>query len=356
MPVLETYNTIIAFTRIHQDLFRILDDKIFSDLTPGRLHPEKVITHALAVLREAGYFERDAHYNDLPESAIGVMSLNDFQMKSPLFKHFVLAAFLRYAPNILNIDPDTYKELISSEVKKVPLAVLKELPYTSFMFALSEPMNFEYRASYMTCTAVHVGVSAGNLALFTFIQPDGDATSIWLDVEGEELLDLQDRNTALIALREESIKTMIANGGQLSDENTLDAYLIDDFNQPIIQIAWKITLFLASKNRDIAGKSVTVAQTKTKRGMKFFPLATPNILEVGYRIGKGLRDFKKYKAEVLSAHALGGKMSPHMRRAHYRNQPYGPRDKPTHWDLIWVSECFINKELIEQMQAVVQPV
>lgn len=125
-----------------------------------------------------------------------------------------------------------------------------------------------------------------------------------------------------------------------------------------------LLLYLCSTAAEIGtGERRPIARPtpkQTKHGPRYFPPDTPTTWDVGVRIGAALR--AAYHREQLGQDSApsGGRVRPHVRRAHWHTYLLGPRDDPAgqRRELRWIPPIGIGIADSDQddLPAVIHPV
>lgn len=97
--------------------------------------------------------------------------------------------------------------------------------------------------------------------------------------------------------------------------------------------------YLCSANADVSVSYSPRGNVKRKRDN----MSRATWHEVGYRIGAEIRRYRKEQKERRPH--LGGKVRPHMRRAHFHHVFTGPRDGDRRLELRWYPPILVNGKL-----------
>lgn len=88
-----------------------------------------------------------------------------------------------------------------------------------------------------------------------------------------------------------------------------------------------LALYIATQN-DISNKSgarpVRPVPQKTKKGVRMYDPSTPQIWDVGVRMGSELRQAKQVIEAAKAAGSIGGAVRPHIRKPHWHSYRTGP--------------------------------
>lgn len=99
-----------------------------------------------------------------------------------------------------------------------------------------------------------------------------------------------------------------------------------------------LLLYMCSITADFGHYSTSFPNPiKTKRGYRIFPPPTPNIVEVGDRLGKILRASKG--GTSTAENNTGKSVAPHLRRAHWHGYWSG---NPRKFDIRWMHPILVN--------------
>jgi hypothetical protein len=118
------------------------------------------------------------------------------------------------------------------------------------------------------------------------------------------------------------------------------AEIVAPYVTPLISLV----LYLCSENHEtvldnklISENNRFVQPTKTKRGLRFFAVEKPSFYEIGYRVGKTLRQYD-YDKPSSESH----KTRPHIRRAHWHTYLTGKRTEVQIPSIKWLPPIFVN--------------
>lgn len=149
----------------------------------------------------------------------------------------------------------------------------------------------------------------------------------------------------------------IVEGGTIKDSiDALHKYLIPANSQISIDdaktemtaplLAMQVVLYLQAQNADIKKppkQKSNKLKSKPPKKRTSEKLKTPEIVRVGYKVGRVLRDYEN--SETKSA-GTGGRKRPHSRRGHWHHFWTGSKNNPDERKLIikWVAPTIIHKD------------
>jgi hypothetical protein len=137
--------------------------------------------------------------------------------------------------------------------------------------------------------------------------------------------------------------------------NTGDPTILRGDSVRCLQRTLSLLLYLTSVDPDLIGTARTVKGTKTRHGVRLFCPQTPQIWEVGTRIGPALHTSRlQYDASKRSDR--GGTVRSHVRKAHWHRFRWGPRDKPARLRTKWLPPLFVNVGAGDELAAVIRRV
>lgn len=135
----------------------------------------------------------------------------------------------------------------------------------------------------------------------------------------------------------------LAAGGQ----RYLGSY---DYWNALLSKLLTLVIYICAVNADIRNSDGTdrlpckPRPKRTKRGYRLFPASNPSVWEVGYHIGPALKAARaRTDSQRPDTPGSGTRNKPraHLRRGHFRNQPYGPRNNP-HYRVKWIYPTLVG--------------
>jgi len=159
--------------------------------------------------------------------------------------------------------------------------------------------------------------------------PNGDMYNFYAPIDGCETI--QETITA--------IQKEMSPAGQEMSEMDARAQVL-----PVLA-AMQIVLYLQAQNADIQKPPQTKKKKKGKK-KKAAPrtqTAPPEIVRIGYRVGRALREYRQSERAPTST---GKSKRPHSRRGHWHSFWTGPKSKPELRRLIvrWVAPMMIHRD------------
>lgn len=139
-----------------------------------------------------------------------------------------------------------------------------------------------------------------------------------------------------------------------------------EYRHALLSKLLTFVIYICAVNADIRNSDgsdrlpVKPQPKRTKRGYKIFAPSNPSLWEVGYRVGPALKAARaRTDPEPSDTAGSGTKSRPraHLRRGHFRNQPYGPRDNP-HYRIKWIYPTLvgINQDELDNLIPTVRKV
>lgn len=123
---------------------------------------------------------------------------------------------------------------------------------------------------------------------------------------------------------------------------------------PMVEPLISVTLYLCSANKELRSSRGDnsqphrpQAQRSKKKGARLKAAEKPELWQVGYRLGAGLRAARATASEEGGDGRAGRGKAPHLRRAHYHHYWTGPRKDPKKRKVIlkWLDPILVNAGL-----------
>jgi len=206
----------------------------------------------------------------------------------------------QYSKSVYEFDPDIYESLIDAGISgNIPDEVLFHLP--------------EWCVYIKTPNLVFMGEDV--LGFFAHLEDDVKTRKMELRI----VLHFNDALHSLPLLLDNT--TIEASWNHLMTKSGLQLTQDDEELVGLFKKIVPLILYLCTDAPEFKGSSNNMPSnatpTKTKKGLKLFPVDKVRTWKVGYEIGDAIR----------SAHKrAGGKKSPHLRRAHWHHFWTGKRD------------------------------
>lgn len=248
----------------------------------------------------------------------------------------VALATWRITQGIYKFDSDLYKSLWETSLdEKLPIEVFYRLPEWC--------VYVESPAQYRWCRILLYGF---------FVHLEWDANS-----GRTELRFLFDTEKGFIPqilhLTSLTITECLKSVWNEARKNTgieLSPQYIPELRNAIIPFI-SVTLYLCSQAADIydlknkRDRPGNPKPTKTKKGMRVFPVSEKTTWLVGYRIGASLRKVYSHIDSAKNIESTGGVRSsprPHIRRAHWHSYWTGPKTGPQKVVLKWLPPSLVS--------------
>lgn len=259
----------------------------------------------------------------------------------------------RMTQGIYRIDPTLYAALIDTPLAgDLPAQVLMRLPeWCIYVETPGLPIAGVDGSTY----------TARGMWARCYEDADAQVLVVAIDVPEAETLECQ--HIPLGRSLTESLQELVRDWRNSGVHTPTEAELGTALGY--IAPAINLLLYLCS-TVDIAGTGQpgNPTPTRTKRGPKLFPAATPRAWDVGVRMGSALR--AAYAAvDAGGAHGQGSTVRGHVRRAHWHGFRSGPRLRADgsaipadarRFELRWLPPIPVNLPDLDTMPSVIRPV
>jgi hypothetical protein len=237
---------------------------------------------------------------------------------------------------IYSIDADLWAELGETDDSvTIPAGLLTHLPHPDPFVAFPEPLDIPLdnglvqRVSgfFLTGRRVVGGLGAtqqsthgpgtnayGLLVCGLVHNPDGSPLILTDGVQD-------------IALTRLTIQDGMTIGEMVEESSARFLSLADDFTDwqahlpAMLRAVMSTLVYLCATNADL--RPVPVPPRKTKSGRRVKDTNATRVVEVGYRLGAALREYRSQASGEGSA-GTGRKVAPHVRRSHFHTYRVGP--------------------------------
>jgi len=210
---------------------------------------------------------------------------------------------------IYRFDPALSAALVDTPLDKLPTEALYRLPLWG-VYIESPNIAWDVETIHGLFAHLEHDAQTGRNELRLLYDTEESLIAQPLHIDHETI------TAAVDASLNESRRQMINKGKTL-----LSSMMPDSLNADLVKVcrpAISLLLYLCSESADVDKAVSNTQPQKTKRGWKIFPPNAPQVVNVGSRIGKALRD--AYQDEQTGTrHHQDGRQPPrpHIRRAHY---------------------------------------
>ena len=209
----------------------------------------------------------------------------------------------RFSKGVYKVDPTVEELILDSEVRRIPREVLKYLP--------------EW------CVYIKTETVPG-LDGFFFNSHQGEGLAFM-----QFLLCYRDRNEM------HSIPLLDTVQESLEASDTVTLVQTEEEVLDILQRLLHLVLYLCAENAEIGPVRPTPARPQRRKRYRIPPRIRE--WEVAYRLGPELRRAQAHPSEV-EGWVTGARKRPHVARAHFRNQAWGP--SYSRHRLTWIAPQF----------------
>lgn len=268
----------------------------------------------------------------------GVSPSNFLQIDRAITAGVMLASW-RMSKGVYLFDQALATALESSSISAVPTEVIFRMPEQCLYIPVNwSPLPSPFGRIHGFFAQIQLYQEGETPQLAICFDTDSGDISSWVDLApGAEILEL-------VKLLDEEV------GGHAA--STILA-------EPTRR-ALPLLLYLCAEEPDIDGvPRGEVQPTRTKRGLRWFPLDKITTWNVGVRLGAVLR---KTHQDAAVANENGGQAHgrprPHLRRAHFHKYWTGPKDRPNERRVAcrWVYDTLVNAKRADDLVETVRPV
>ena len=258
-------------------------------------------------------------------------------------------AVWRLTQGIYQFDPTLFESLQHSELKgKFPVELLYRLPEWGLYVPLPQTTELYggirtvgFFASLWFAPKEMVAPAPGGVQLHIALHLEsGEVYPVALWLQGD-----------LNSIMESGFEYLKAHGHPKIDPDPEETSEHNRSNAFII----KLLLYLCSEKPDLSGLVGPPTPQKMRGGEeRIFAAQSPHLIEVGYRLGAGIRRARELEGTHDNSGRRGLPKTPHIRKAHYQLYWTGVgRTVPiTHW----VSAMLVNMPILDEQFSTVRPV
>ena len=147
--------------------------------------------------------------------------------------------------------------------------------------------------------------------------------------------------------------SLMATIGEMAETVGLD----ETMSEILVQILFRLLLYVCTTNADVCTETVYRKSTKAKGASRKNPDRKPyKVWKCGFRYGIALQKQQSERVQSVAT-GTGAEKKPHSRRGHYHHFWVGKRDSEERKLILkWVNPTYIHSELVFDNQAIVHKV
>jgi len=237
-----------------------------------------------------------------------------------------LAAW-RVSQGIYRFDKDVFSSLINTEINKLSLEVFYRLP--EWCVYIEAPLFIKFLGCQIFGFFFHLEYDVNkNTTELRFVLDS---------VNGLSAVPLHFKESLVEAIHD-TYETSKSNNTVFFPEISLPDIVADEQARDLMPLL-SLVLYLCSENQDTLSNNKQIqpgnrfpAPKKTKQGCRYFPPKKPLFYEVGFNIGKSLRN---QFSDSFNSYSHSGPR-PHIRRAHWHTFLAGPRNSVRERRIKWL--------------------